>query len=133
MVTFEVTEQFTRHVSDIVVWLTTVSPSGSPAPRPVWFVVDGPSFLVFSQPAAAKVRHIDANPNVSLNFNSHPGGGDVLALVGKAERIDMLPSQAPGYLAKYEEHYAPIGYTRESFDEAFSAGFRITPQRSWGF
>jgi PPOX class probable F420-dependent enzyme len=133
MVTFEVTEQLTRHLNDTVVWLTTVSPSSRPAPRPVWFVFDGTSFLIFSQPTAAKVRHIAANPNVSLNFNSHPGGGDVLAMVGTAERIDLLPSQAPGYLEKYEQHYGPIGYTRDGFDEAFSVALQVTPARSWGF
>ena len=36
---FEPTAQVEGHlVNDLVVWLTTVTPSGRPAPRPVWFM-----------------------------------------------------------------------------------------------
>ena len=34
-----------RHLrEDVVVWLTTVTPSGAPLPAPVWFIWDGPSW-----------------------------------------------------------------------------------------
>lgn len=129
------TDQLKRHLSDTVAWLTTVSPSGRPSPRPVWFVLDGGSFLVFSQPDKAKLTHIAANPHVSLHFNSAPEGTDILVITGRAELTDsaLVPSQAPGYLDKYEPHYARIGSDRDRFDGSYSVGIRITPERSWGF
>src|SRR4051812_23080254 len=58
-----------RHLrEDVVVWLTSVSPSGAPLPAPVWFVWDGAeSVLMYSMPGA-RVRNLRANPKVSLNF-----------------------------------------------------------------
>lgn len=132
---FEVTEQLRRRVTDDVAWLSTVTPTGKPVPRPVWFVLDGRSFLVFSQATAAKVRHIRANPNVTLHFNSGPGGNDVLVVVGTAEVPDdgILPSTAPGYLEKYERHYPAVGFDRDAFDAEYSTAIRITPKRTWGW
>ena len=36
--------------SERVIWLTTVGSDNTPQPRPVWFVWDGTSLLVYSQP-----------------------------------------------------------------------------------
>ena len=64
---FELTEQIEKHlVHDKIVWLTTVTPGGRPAPRPVWFVWDGASFVIYSQPHGAKIKHIAANDQVTL-------------------------------------------------------------------
>lgn len=132
--TFEITDQVRRRAGEDVAWLSTVTPSGKPVPRPIWFVLDGDSYLVFSQPAAAKVRHIEANPNVTLHFNSGTGGSDVLVVVGTATVEDGLrPSAAPGYLDKYESHYPSVGFDRDGFDGEYSAAIRITPTRSWGW
>src|ERR1700744_2118077 len=95
---FELTGQVERHLNDDrVVWLTTVTPGGRPAPRPVWFVWDGATALVYSQPHGAKLRHIAANGQVSLNFNCSPGGGDVVVISGSAVVADgaPLPSAVP--------------------------------------
>lgn len=132
--TFQQTEQLTRRLPEYVAWLTTVSPSGRPAPRPVWFVFDGETFTVFSQPNGAKLKHIANNPNVTLNFNSNDQGQDILVIAGRAELdTSMVPSKTPGYLEKYEQRYAFIGLDRDSFDEAYTTGIRITPERTWGF
>jgi len=86
--TFEMTDQVLRLLTDdTLVWLTTVTPSGRPAPRLVWFMwLDGASdpsqdaarlaptrssCLIYSQPGAAKLRHIAVNDRVTLNFNSN--------------------------------------------------------------
>ncbi|WP_091674914.1 TIGR03667 family PPOX class F420-dependent oxidoreductase [Amycolatopsis marina] len=132
--TFEQTAQFRRRIADTIVWLTTVTSTGKPAPKPVWFVFDGESFLIFSEPGALKMKHIDANPNVALHFNIAPDGEDVLVVSGTAEVVpDVLPSTAPGYLDKYEAHYPRIGHDRDSVDATYSAAIRVTPTRSWGF
>jgi PPOX class probable F420-dependent enzyme len=73
---FELTEQIEKHLaSDHIVGFTTVTPSGRPAPRPVWFLWNGTDVTVYSMPDAAKVTHVAANAHVALNFNCTPGGG----------------------------------------------------------
>src|SRR6202000_15244 len=76
---FELTEQVEKHlVNDALVWLPPVTPAGRPAPRPVWFVWDGTAVVIYSQPDAAKLKHIAANGLASLNFNCTPGRADGL-------------------------------------------------------
>lgn len=66
-------------------WLTTVTPSGAPLPRPVGFLWDGgENVSVYSQPGA-RVRNIGRNPKVTLNFRGDANGGDIVVLSGTAE------------------------------------------------
>lgn len=131
---YEPHETLPRRLTESVAWLTTISPTGRPAPRPIWFVADGGALLVFSQTTAAKVTHIKGNPLVALNFNTAADGGDVLVLGGRAELVpDVKPSTTPGYLDKYEALYPGIGHDVASFDAMYDQGIRITPDRSWGF
>src|SRR6266567_8780789 len=39
-----------------IVWFTTVRPDGRPHTVPVWFLWDGETFLIFSQPGNLKIR-----------------------------------------------------------------------------
>jgi len=64
-----------------ILWLTTIDKQGIPQPRPVWFLWDGETFLVFSQSQAHKVAHIQNRNQVALNLNSTFTGGDVVVLV----------------------------------------------------
>ena len=89
---FELTERIERHLAgDIIAWLTTVTPAGRPAPRPVWFVWDGAAITIYSLNNSAKLRHIDANDQVTVHFNSTPDGGDVVVIGGRASRIPDAP------------------------------------------
>ena len=54
--------------SDIVGWLTTVAPNGTPQSSVVAFLWDGESVLLYSQPDAPKVRNIAANPRVAFHL-----------------------------------------------------------------
>ena len=56
--------------SERVIWLTTAGPDNTPQPRPVWFLWDGTSILIYSQPKTYKLIHIARIPNVSFNFNT---------------------------------------------------------------
>jgi PPOX class probable F420-dependent enzyme len=130
---FELTEQIEKHlVNDHIAWLTTVTPTGRPAPRPVWFVWDGTTVVVYSQPDGAKLKHIAANEHVSLNFNCTPDGGDVVVLSGRGEVIPgaPLPSGFPGMLDKYRARIEAMGNTQEWYD-SYSTAIHITLERSW--
>ena len=69
---------------EIVVWLTTVSPAGSPVPRPVWFVWDDAETVVMYSRPSPRIRNLEANPRVTLNFDGDGRGGDIVVLSGRA-------------------------------------------------
>ena len=124
-----------RHLrDDVVVWLTTVTPAGSPLPRPVWFVWDGErSVAMFSRPGA-RVRNIEANPRVTLNFAGDGRGGDIVVLSGNAtvDAEAASADRAPEYLAKYDRHIARIGMTPERFAQRYSVPVRLELTRLSG-
>jgi PPOX class probable F420-dependent enzyme len=124
-----------RHLrEEIVVWLTTVTPRGAPLPMPVWFVWDGvDSVLMYSRPSA-RIRNIEANPHVALNFSGDGRGGDIVVLSGEATvDQDAPPAEvAPDYLAKYDGHISRIGMTRETFAQRYSVPVRIRLARLRG-
>lgn len=132
---FELTKKIEKHlVNDEIGWLTTVTPSGRPAPRPVWFLWDGSAVTVYSQPNVAKLKHIAANDQVSLHFNSAPDGGDVVVISGRAEIVGdaPLPSALPALADKYRARIEAMGYAPEWYD-SYSTAIRITPDRAWAF
>lgn len=116
---------------DDVVWLTTVTDSGVPAPNPVWFVPDGDDLVVFSSPESRRVHNLGARPTVSLNFNTTPDGGDVVVIVGTAALTpNVAPSGQPGYLDKYSGAIADeLHTTVEEIDATYSTRIRIRPDR----
>jgi PPOX class probable F420-dependent enzyme len=113
-----------------IIWLTTVDSHGTPQPRPVWFHWDGQTVLIFSQPTAAKVRHIAHNTRVALNFHTDADGGDVGVLIGEAHvaQEPVPPGRIKAYLRKYREGIKSIGMTPESLQEAYRVAILVTPQ-----
>ncbi|WP_433677845.1 TIGR03667 family PPOX class F420-dependent oxidoreductase [Nocardia sp. CA-119907] len=126
----------TKHlVQDTIIWLTTVSPSGTPQPNPVWFQWEGGAFLVFTQPGTPKLRNIAANPRVSLNLNTTATGGDVIVFTGTA-RVDAdgaATAELDAFVEKYAEGLVDIGMTREQFFADYSIPLRVVPDRVRGF
>jgi PPOX class probable F420-dependent enzyme len=113
-------------------WLTTVSPAGRPDSVPVWFLVrDDDSILVYSQPGKAKLRNVDANPNVALGLDVTDIGRDVIRIEGTAVRATNHPpaDRVPEYVAKYVERIGAIFGTPERFAEAFSQAIVINPRK----
>jgi PPOX class probable F420-dependent enzyme len=112
---------------DVVVWMTTVSPAGSPLPSPVWFLWDGAASVAIYSLPGARVRNIDANPRVALNFGGNGKGGDIVALSGRASIDQDLPGADAdsGYLAKYTEHITRLGMTPESFAAKYNIPVRV--------
>jgi len=119
------------------VWLTTVDAKGTPQPRPVWFIWEEDSFLIFSQPNAYKVKHVKNNPKVSLHFNTTDNAGekDVIVFYGQAS-IDnkTLPAhKLPAYMRKYKTGILGLNATPKEFSEEYSTAIRIKPTevRGW--
>ncbi|MGC9349143.1 MAG: TIGR03667 family PPOX class F420-dependent oxidoreductase [Anaerolineae bacterium] len=111
-----------------VIWLTTVSGSGTPEPRPVWFTWDGELFHVYSQPETYKLRHIRANDQVALNFDSDGSGGDIVVFTGEATILDKpAADQDAPYVEKYREAMAGLGMTPEDFAASYSVPLRVRP------
>lgn len=120
-----------RLTSDSYGWLTTVAQSGQPVPRLVWFFFDGTDIVVYTEPGAAKVRHVRNHPQVSLNLDSDGNGGGIIVVGGPA-RVDAegidLREDAP-YWAKYRQLSDQFGLT-ESMGN-FSTRLRISIEKVW--
>jgi PPOX class probable F420-dependent enzyme len=111
---------------EVVVWLTTVTPAGAPLPSPVWFLWDGAEAVVMHSMPGARIRNIEANPRVSLNFAGDGRGGDIVAVSGTAAVDAGAPAALSGdYVAKYEQQIARIGMSPETFAERYSVPVRI--------
>jgi PPOX class probable F420-dependent enzyme len=125
-------EAIQRLQSDNFGWLTTVAKSGQPVPRLVWFYFDGKDVIVYSEPDAAKVRHIRNHPRVSLNLDSDGNGSGVIAVGGEAtidaENADPLKDER--YRAKYGELAASLGFS-DDFLSAYNLRLRITVDKVW--
>jgi PPOX class probable F420-dependent enzyme len=127
-----------RHLKqEYFVWLTTVDTKGTPQPRPVWFVLEGDSLVIYSQPSAFKLKHILNNPNVSLHFNTPDPKGeeDVIVFSGLA-RIDAKAEPVNKnnmYMRKYRGGIKGLGSTPQQFTQEYSTMIRIklTSLRGW--
>jgi PPOX class probable F420-dependent enzyme len=127
-----------KHIkSEYFIWLTTVDSNGTPQPRPVWFVWEDDSFLVYSQPKAFKLKHIRKNPQVAAHFNTEDELGEkrMIIFTGKA-RIDRKCPPAHkrrAYMKKYKSGIAHLGATPEQFSGEYSVAVRITPAKLRGW
>lgn len=123
--------------SEYFVWLTTVDSTGTPQPRPVWFICEKDSFLIFSKPMAHKLKHIQKNPQVSLHFNSADTKGETRLIVftGTAlvEKKSLLAHKVGAYIKKYKEGIKGLGATPEQFSGEYSVAIRITPAKLRGW
>ena len=115
-------------------WLTTAFPDGRLAPSLVWFLWIDEELLVYSRDNA-KVRNVEANPNVGFNLNSDDLGGSVLTITGLArvDRAHPASDQIAEYTTKYAARIARNGWTPQGFATDYSVPIRITPTsfRAW--
>lgn len=120
---------------EVVVWLTTISKSGTPEPTPVWFHWNGHELLISSQPDKAKLRNIAARPRVSVNFNATHSGGDVGVLTGDAviDEKGLTDDELAAYNTKYGDPITGLGLTPAQFHASYSVLIRIAPDKLRGF
>lgn len=123
-----------RLANDRLIWFTTVSRDGTPQPSPIWFLWDGDSVLMYSQPNTPKLRNIEANPRVSLHFDGNGQGGDIVVLTGEARLADheSLTDNFARYSEKYGAMIQRIGMDAETFSKTYSVPVRISLTRLRG-
>ena len=117
--------------SEPIAWLTTVRADGQAQASPVWFLWDGETFLLYSQPGAQKVRNVTANPQVSLHLGDDGAGDDVVTFEGTATVEPDTPraDRLEGYLAKYQAAIEALGYEPGPFARTYSMAIRVRPTR----
>ena len=116
---------------ELVAWMTTVNAAGQPQTSPVWFLVSDEVIVVYSLGRTPRARNIAANPQVCLNLNSTPSGGEVVIIEGTAEIIEAGPPAVDDerYVDKYREPMADIGMTPQSFASGYPVRIHIQPTR----
>ncbi len=53
-----------------IIWLGSVRPDGRPHLVPVWFLWDGTTITIYSQPKAQKIRNLQAESAHHVGFGS---------------------------------------------------------------
>ena len=118
-----------RLETEEVIWLTIVSPSGTPQPNPVWFVFEpeSESLLIYNDNKARRLTYIDAHPAVAAHFNTDSEGEDVVVFTGRLERAPDAPGpdRNEAYVGKYTAPIERIGFDSASFAERYSVAMRL--------
>ena len=114
-----------------IAWLTTVRADGQAQSSPVWFLWDGRTFLLYSQPGAQKVRNLAGNAKVSLHLSDDGAGEDIVTVEGAAAVDPDTPraDRLHGYLAKYQAAIEALGYEPGPFARTYSTAIRVRPTR----
>ena len=136
----DVTTEWGQHAeqrlrTNIIGWLTTVGSDGRPYTVPVWFLWEGSTLLIFSQPEKQKIRNLRKIARVTLALDDTKLGEDVVIVEGTAEVLDNpdFSAMLPAYVEKYGAMMQDMDLTPESMAADFSVGIRVTPTkfRSW--
>ena len=120
-----------RLQAEPIVWLTTVRSDGQSQSVPVWFLWDGDTFLIYSQPGRQKLKNFGRNPRVGLHLNSSARGGDMVRVEGTAEVVEDTPpaDEVGEYVEKYRESITRIGFDPAGFALTYSVALLVKPDR----
>jgi PPOX class probable F420-dependent enzyme len=117
--------------TEIVAWLTTVTPAGMPQSSVICFLWDGETILTFSEPDKPKMRNIAANPKVSFHLNCDPYGMHMVSIEGIAAIDDAVPpsDEHDAWMDKHRDPYRHWGMDPVETASTWNAALRITPTR----
>lgn len=117
-----------------VIWLTTVRPDRTPQAIPVWFLWDGETVLIYSQPKTPKLRNIAENSTVALHLNGDPYGNDIVILTGEARVAEDAPPvhEHPAFVEKYHDDLS-TDEKAQAMGRDYSVAIRVTPTNLRGF
>jgi PPOX class probable F420-dependent enzyme len=119
--------------SDLMLWLSTVKPDGTPHIVPVWFLWDGEFFYIYSKPDQ-KIRNLQQNNAVMLALDDTKGGSDPIWVSGEAAllpREEALTTK-PAYVSKYQTLLDRSNWTGESMAQDYTEPIKITPRKFFG-
>lgn len=117
--------------TDMLGWLTTVTPDGQPQTFPIWFLWEDGEALVYSDHRAKRNANIAANPRVSLHLSDDGKGGDIVVVEGIA-RVDPATPPVGGHAAYLAKYGGWIDRYLGSVDEmaaVYNVPIRIRPVR----
>ncbi len=138
VIMLDLTTEFGQRVEkrlseDDVIWFTTVSPKGIPAPNPVWFFWDGEEIIVYSKPDSYRVRNIQQNPKVALNLEGADAlGNNVIILQGDASLNPDYKTIHPDYAAKYARYLPDLHVTMDELATVYTIEIRVRLPRVRG-
>ena len=117
--------------SEPIIWLSSVRPDGRPHLVPVWFLWDGSSFLIFSQPNAQKVRNLRRSPQVMVALEAADEGEDVAIFEGEATLLEdpTITSLLPAYVEKYAALLQRIKSDPPTMAASYTQAIRVIPAR----
>jgi len=116
-----------------VIWLTTVSPNGTPQPNPVWFLWDGDDIIIYSKPDSYRIRNLKHNKIVSLNLEgADVMGNNVIVIHGEAVMDPSYLDPHTDYVSKYEKYLPELNITMEQLVADYSVEIRVKPTRIRG-
>jgi PPOX class probable F420-dependent enzyme len=121
--------------TDMVGWLTTVTPDGQPQTFPIWFLWDDGEALIYSDRRAKRNENIVTNPRVSFHLGDNGRGGDIVIVEGDARIDDATPrpEDNDAYNAKYADWIRDFFTTAEEFTSVYNVPIRIRPTRGRAF
>ena len=113
------------------IWMCTVGANGAPLVRPAWFLWDGERFVMYSEPGAAKVRHVEANPRVSLHLDPDEWGENVVIVTGRARVAPEEPraDKNEAFVEKYGWGFDRFGFTAAEYGADYSTPIVVEFER----
>ena len=125
------TKTLDRLSSELIIWMTTVTPQGRPQTSPVWFLWEDPVFWVYSLDPTARLDNIAANPLVSLNLNCDDHGSDIVTVEGTAviDREAAAANENAAYVTRYRDRMDRGWGSPEGFAREYPTAIEITPTR----
>ncbi len=113
-----------------VIWLVTAGRDRRSQAVPVWFLWDGKSVLIYSQPGI-KVRQLRENPHVEVHLNTDEAGNDVVRASGEATFAKTQPPayKVTEYVRKYRADIKGFGWTPEEFSRRYPFAIRVRKLR----
>ncbi len=118
-------------VDDIVGWLTTVAPDGTPQSSVIAFLWHDECVLLYSQPGALKVRNIAAHPRVAFHLQCDPWGKHMLTIEGIAAPDQTAASGEAwtAYIDKNRDAFVHWEMDPAEAKREYSLPIRIRPTR----
>jgi PPOX class probable F420-dependent enzyme len=121
--------------TELIGWLTTVSPESQPQSSAVWFLREGDELIVYSRPNATRLINLAGNERIAFNLRGDQQGDVIVTMEGRARVVDgPAAHEIPAYLEKYGDEIIRLGWSHPEFGHLYSTrlSLEIDRVRAWG-